>query len=130
MRSKRPRFALRILAPLALMAVIFYLSAQPHSGPELPWWELALRKLGHITGYALLTAAWWWALVGRIGRPLLAAVAISFLWACSDEYHQTFVEGRFGSPVDVGVDAIGMAIAAIAIHLRFPRQAAADAQGV
>jgi VanZ family protein len=119
--AARPRLALRALAPLAVMATIFYFSSQPHAGPELPWWELAARKLGHVTGYALLTTAWWWALVGAVRRPLAAAVAISLLWACSDEYHQTFVEGRFGSPIDVGVDAIGMAIACLAIHLRYPR---------
>jgi VanZ family protein len=115
------RPSLRILAPLAMMAAIFYFSAQPHSGPELAWWELAVRKLGHVAGYASLTALWWWALVGHVRRPLAIAVAVAFLYACTDEYHQTFVDGRFGSPVDVGVDAIGMAIAALAIHLRWPR---------
>ena len=119
--ASRPRFALRVLVPLAVMGTIFYFSSQPHTGPELPWWELAVRKLGHVTGYAMLTAAWWWALVGAVRRPLLAAVLIALVYACTDEYHQTFVEGRFGSPIDVGVDAIGMGIASLAIHLRWPR---------
>jgi VanZ family protein len=119
--ARRPGPALRVLAPLALMATIFYFSSQPFDGHALDWWELALRKLGHVTGYALLTAAWWWALVGVVRRPLAAAAAISVLYACTDEYHQSFVAGRHGTPVDVGVDAIGMAIACFTIQLRHPR---------
>jgi VanZ family protein len=102
---------------VALMALIFYLSAQPAAAHH-PWWELIARKLGHITGYALLTALWAWALQGVVRRPLAWAVAIALAYACTDEYHQTFVHGRNGTPVDVLVDAIGMTIAATLIHLR------------
>jgi VanZ family protein len=111
-----------------MMAAIFYFSAQPHTGPDLPWWELAARKMGHVAGYATLTALWWWALVGQVKRPLAIAVVISLLYACTDEYHQAFVAGRFGSPLDVGVDAIGMAIACLAIHRRYPRREAAKTE--
>ena len=113
------RALLRMLAPIALMAVIFYLSAQPAAGHH-PWWELIARKLGHITGYALLTALWAWALQGVVRRPVLWAVGISLAYACTDEFHQTFVRGRNGTPVDVGIDAIGMAIAALWIRMRLP----------
>jgi VanZ family protein len=99
------------------MAAIFILSAQPAAGHHA-WWVIVIRKLGHITGYALLTAAWWWALGGVVDRPLLWAVGISLGYACSDEFHQTFVRGREGTPRDVGIDAIGMAIAALLIDLR------------
>src|SRR5262249_58399703 len=85
--------------------------AQPSSGVH-PWWEIVARKLGHVSGYLLLTLLWAWALQGAVRRPILIAVAISLAYACSDEYHQTFVRGRTGTPVDVGVDAIGIAIAA------------------
>jgi VanZ family protein len=102
---------LRALAPLALMGLIFYLSAQP-AGPELPGWEVALRKLGHLGGYALLTGLWTWALWGTARRPLLWAVAIAFLYACSDEWHQSFVETRHATPVDVLIDSLGVALAA------------------
>jgi len=102
---------LRSLAPVALMGLIFFLSAQPSSGVH-PWWEIVARKLGHVSGYLLLTLLWAWALQGAVRRPILIAVAISLAYACSDEYHQTFVRGRTGTPVDVGVDAIGIAIAA------------------
>jgi VanZ family protein len=36
---------------------------------------------------------------------------IAVLYAASDEFHQTFVAGRHGSPVDVLVDSAGVLIA-------------------
>jgi VanZ family protein len=115
--NRRNRALLRAIAPLLLMGVIFYFSAQSSSGDH-PWWDVIVRKLGHVTGYALLTALWWWALRGVVGRPLLIAVCIAFAYACTDEFHQTFVSGRTGTPVDVAIDSIGMAIAALLINLR------------
>ena len=115
--NRRDRTLLRAIAPLLLMGVIFYFSAQSSSGDHA-WWDVILRKLGHVTGYALLTALWWWALRGVIRRPLLIAVCIAFAYACTDEFHQTFVRGREGTPRDVLIDAIGMAIAAWLIGMR------------
>jgi len=108
---------LRFLPALALMAVIFYLSAQPAGGHHA-WWVIVLRKLGHVTGYALLTGAWWWALRGVVERPLVWAVGLSLAYASTDELHQTFVPGREGTPRDVAIDAIGMALAALLIRAR------------
>jgi VanZ family protein len=113
------------------MGLIFYLSAQPAAAHH-PWWEIVVRKVGHVTGYALLTALWAWALRGAVRRPILVAVCISLAYACTDEYHQTFVRGRNGTPIDVGVDAIGMAIAAWLIRARRPsltRRGKVDARG-
>ncbi|HEY6771126.1 MAG TPA: VanZ family protein [Solirubrobacterales bacterium] len=115
--NRRNRALLRSIAPLLLMGVIFYLSAQTSTG-EHPWWDVILRKLGHVSGYALLTALWWWALEGVVRRPLVIAVSIAFAYACTDEFHQTFVHGRTGTPVDVLIDSIGMAIAALLIGAR------------
>jgi VanZ family protein len=112
--NRRNRALVRALAPLALMGVIFFLSAQSTSGDH-PWWDVIFRKLGHVGGYALLTALWAWALGGVVRRPVLLAVCISFAYACTDEFHQTFVSGRTGTPVDVGVDAVGMALAVLLI---------------
>jgi VanZ family protein len=97
--------------------VIFILSAQPGGGDH-PWWDIVLRKVGHVTGYALLTALWWWALSRVSRRPLLLAALISLAYGCTDEFHQTFVSDRTGTPVDVGIDAIGIALAALIIILR------------
>ena len=102
------------------MAAIFYLSSQP-ADPDQAWWTVALRKLGHVGGYATLTVLWSWALVGKVRRPLPVAAAISLAYAASDEYHQSFVDTRHGSPVDVAFDALGIALAYVAIRTAKPR---------
>ncbi len=108
----------RWLAPVAVMVVIFYFSAQPYDGHEMAWWELAGRHLGHFGGYALLAVAWVWALAGRARRPLMLAAALSVAYAISDEYHQTFVEGRSGTAADVALDSAGIAAALLLVNRR------------
>ena len=105
------QLAVRALAPLALMGLIYFLSAQPDLSSGLGTLDLILRKLAHATEYALLTLLWAWALrpVTRWNVPIAAAIAV--LYAASDEFHQTFVEGRHGATTDVLVDAVGVAIA-------------------
>ena len=107
--------------PILLMAVIFALSAQPDLNSGLGTLDLIGRKIIHATSYGLL---WWlWQRALRTATPWPAAL-ITVAYAISDEYHQTFVTGRHGSPVDVLIDATGVAIAiAIAPHAR--RRAAA-----
>ena len=74
MSAGRPRAVVRVLAPLAMMGAIFYFSSQPFDGPDLAWWEVAVRKLGHVAGYAALTGLWWWALLGEVRRLVAAGV--------------------------------------------------------
>ena len=104
------RTAVRALAPLALMGLIFYLSGQQQVGPELPAFT---RIIAHFTEYAVLATLWIWALVPQFGRRgLVAAVAISVLYAASDEWHQSFIEGRDSDPLDLLIDCCGIAFAA------------------
>jgi VanZ family protein len=111
------RALVRALAPLALMGLIFFLSAQ-QADEGLAWWDVVLRKIGHVGGYALLTLLWTSALVGVTARPVKSAALIAFLYACTDEYHQSFVETRNGSAIDVGIDAIGIALATCLVSRR------------
>jgi VanZ family protein len=113
---------IRFAAPLALMALIFYLSAQEAVGPDLPAW---VRVVAHFGEYALLAALWVWALAPLLGRrALLVAAAITFLYALSDEYHQSFVEGRDADPLDVLTDTAGIAFAVGLLSLESARRAA------
>jgi VanZ family protein len=105
--------------PLALMALIFFFSDQPDLGTGLGTWDLLLRKLAHMAEYGLLWLLWQRALGHR--HPL-AATAITLAYAAMDEFHQTFVTGRHGTPVDVLIDATGMAIAAV-LYSRHRRRA-------
>jgi VanZ family protein len=93
--------------PLALMGLIFFLSAQPDLSSGLGGWDLVLRKLAHMAEYALLFVLWRRALPGA--SPWVAA-AIALGYAATDELHQSFVEGRKGTPIDVLVDGAGVAL--------------------
>jgi VanZ family protein len=93
--------------PLALMALIFFLSAQPDLSSGLGDWDLVLRKLAHMTEYAVLYLLWLRALPGV--APWVP-VAIALGYAVTDEIHQSFVEGRHGAVIDVGIDAVGITL--------------------
>ena len=113
------------LPPFALMAVIFLLSAQADLNSGLGIVDTIGRKVVHASEYALLCALWYRALrtAARSRTALLAAVALSVAYAASDEFHQTFVHGRHASPLDVGIDALGVGIAVLWIRRRRERAA-------
>lgn len=51
-----------VLAPLALMAVIFRLSAEPNLGSGLEW-DFVIRKVAHMVEFGALAALWNWAIM-------------------------------------------------------------------
>lgn len=115
----------RFAPPLALMGLIFYLSAQQDLSSGLGTADLILRKLAHMTEYGVLFLLWLRAL-GRVGgtaAPALAA-AVAVLYAASDEWHQSTVPGRHGTPVDVLIDAAGVALAFVLWRARRVSRAA------
>ena len=81
--------------------------------------QFLIRKLAHLTEYAVL------ALLVMIGlsrtfrlwclewsaRRAWMALTLCAAYAASDELHQAFVSSRTGSPVDVGIDICGAALA-------------------
>ena len=101
----------RFAPPLALMGLIFFLSAQPDLDSGLGDWDVVLRKLAHMTEYGVLALLWWRAL--RTRSPLPAAL-IAVAYAVTDEFHQTLVAGRHGAPLDVLIDAAGVNLAVAA----------------
>jgi VanZ family protein len=118
-----PSLLSRFGPPLLLMAVIFFLSAQPDLNSGLGTWDTLLRKLAHMAEFGLLWWLWRRAL-GRGERATWAAAAIAVAYAATDEFHQSFVEGRVGSPVDVLIDAAGVALAIVAARVHDRRRAA------
>jgi len=105
--------ARRFWPPVAVMAAIFAFSAQPSSAlPDFGWWNLLWETGGHAAGYALLGAAWMYAL--QTLRPASAAWTawtLSLVYALGDEFHQSFVPGRTADWRDIVVDALGAALA-------------------
>ena len=112
------------LPPLLLMGVIFFLSAQPSLDSGLGVIDAVGRKLIHFAEYALLCFLWWRALVTVTspGRAALFAFLLASGYAASDEYHQTFVDGRHGSPIDWAIDSAGAALAALRLRTARARE--------
>jgi VanZ family protein len=89
--------------------------------------EFGIRKLGHLTEYAILAMLLWRAL--RSGSRWQMKMSILFLiawvacaiFAASDEFHQSFVPSRTASPTDVMIDICG-ALIGLAICWAFARR--------
>jgi VanZ family protein len=103
------------LPVLVWAGLIFTLSSIPDLGTGLGGWDLVLRKLAHAAEYAVLGL-----LLLRALDHALASFALGVAYAITDEIHQAFVPGRLGSPVDVAIDAAGVAVG-IAVALRLWR---------
>lgn len=97
------------------MGVIFWFSAQSGlPSPKDDWLDFVLKKSAHVLEYAALTALWLRALGSeRLSwrSRLTIALGVAWLYALTDEYHQSFVPGRSASLRDVGFDWFGAVIA-------------------
>jgi len=115
--------ASRWIPAILIMAIIFLASSTPASQlPNAGQWDLLLKKGGHFTGYALLALGLIRA-QGKGGRTqyLLAIIGCG-LFALTDEFHQSFVDGRNPALADVGIDLAGaLAASFIYSQVRFVR---------
>jgi VanZ family protein len=104
----------------AWAGVLFVLSAQPDLAfvPD-PRLDFIFRKLGHMAAFGILALLVWRALAGTadIRRPAVWAIALALVYAATDELHQGFVSGRHPSALDVGIDAVGILVAVLAIRI-------------
>lgn len=136
MSSKRDtHFWIHAWWPVAVLAVLIAFGSSSrfgtdHTSGPLRWlwqsifgpvsdrqWDLihvCIRKSGHFVVYGLLGLAWlraWWKSLPRV--RLLTDVVLSLLGtaviACCDEFHQSFLPNRGGSPWDVLLDCSGAA---------------------
>jgi len=119
--SKRNRQRMTFAgATLAWMGLIFYLSSltQPET-PKIPlpgnWQSL----VGHLALYgvcaSLIEASIWaWVSEFRL-RWALTAAATAAAYGVSDEYHQSFVAGRYGTVEDVLVNTVAAIAAAVVL---------------
>jgi VanZ family protein len=94
-----------------IMGIIFYLSHQPGDFAQLPP-LIGLDKLLHAVAYGSLAGAFLYGLqpfVHDSNRSVIAVVVVLFcvVYGISDEFHQSFIPGRFDSPWDVMADGLG-----------------------
>lgn len=102
-------------------------------GPFLRWFapdiseatigsvQLVVRKCAHFTEYAILAVLVCRALrqsALRNIRIFVVSFFIAAVYAALDEFHQSFVSSRTGSPWDVAIDCLG-ALAGLIICVRW-----------
>jgi VanZ family protein len=86
--------------------------------------QVVMRKMGHLTEYAILAALLWRALRDsalKLWEPAALALLIAGSYAALDEFHQSFVPSRTAALGDVLIDCCG-ALAAVAICIKFARR--------
>ena len=133
-RAMNTRFLIKYWLPVLLWMVFIFIgstdlmSAEHTSrfiGPFLRWFapdisdatvasiQLVVRKCAHLIEYAILAALLYRALRQRIaslGRTAVFAFVIAAICASLDEFHQSFVVSRTGSPWDAIIDCLGAMI--------------------
>ena len=79
-----------------------------------------LRKVAHASEYFIFTILILIALKNsgvKGTRKFIIALTICFIYACTDEYHQTFVEGRTGQFTDSLIDTAGGFVSCLIYYL-------------
>jgi VanZ family protein len=123
-----PRVALRWCAVVVWAAVIFAMSSL--KGSQVPG---RFGDEAHVAEYMLLGALVVFALLAnlKVSPAAWTALALTWVYAASDEWHQSFVPGRVCDPIDWTRDAvgagIGIAIALLCVGWLARRRARADA---
>ena len=113
----------RVAVPLAIMAALYWLSSIPGTplaeDPDayalFRWVAPEVQNVLHIPAYAVLSWAWHWSLADRLrpaGTRAIVAFAIASVYGLLDEWHQSFVPGRFASLTDVALDVAGALLGA------------------
>ena len=115
--------------PLLYMALIFAISSMeqpPLPMPEFEW--LTIDKLYHFIEYAilggLLARAFVKAKPSVVPSQLIWGMAalISILYGASDEWHQTFVPGRFATLADWVADVVGSIAGVFGAYLYYKKK--------
>jgi VanZ family protein len=110
-----------IMALVLYCAVIYWLSDQP-SLPLPKLFEFQ-DKLHHFTAYFIMGLLAWRLFRHFIKQPtILAIISILFcsLYGISDEWHQSFVEGRTSDSIDWLADTLGAIIATVLLNRFLP----------
>jgi len=118
------KFLMKWLPAALMMLAIFLFSAGSSMEVGDALVQQVVNKGGHIVGYGMLALSFWRGFEFSGNRRWLAWI-LAVLYAVTDEFHQSFVPGRFPSMLDVLIyDNLGaliaMGLAGIFIKQRQP----------
>lgn len=104
----------RVLPPVLWASLIFYLSSIPSLKTPFGFWDYFFRKAAHFGVYFIL------ALLitpnfEKGGSRWLYSALIASVYGILDEYHQSFVPGRFMTVSDMLLNASGAFTAGLLI---------------
>lgn len=107
---------------VVLKIIDFLAGINPSIEPDVFLEKLStpVRKAAHITEYAVfyLTLFLAWYVSGLEKRKCVGiTMLIVFLYACADEVHQIFVDGRAGRFTDVMIDCSGGIVISVILFL-------------
>lgn len=114
--SPRLHVVFSLWAPvLVWAALIFSFSSIPDLRITQAWYDIILRKMAHLFVFGALarliaralteSTFWSWK------KIFYASLALTFLYAITDEVHQSYVPGRHGALLDIGIDTLGACLA-------------------
>ncbi|MBF0715779.1 VanZ family protein [Gemella palaticanis] len=101
------------MATVSICILIFYFSHQTGEQSSQISDSIIIRKMGHFLEYAALgffTTSFLsnlYCVFKNKMKCFFISFIFVFLYACSDEIHQTFIPNRSGNFIDVIIDSVG-----------------------
>ena len=113
------------LPPIIWAVVIFSFSSyQTVQASQIMWQDFIVKKSFHIIEYAILTTFVYRAMKGSgLDRKKAGIYSILFtiLYGITDEFHQSFTQGRESKARDVVFDTIGGLLSIYIIWIQLPK---------
>lgn len=105
---------IRFFPSIIWMGVIFYFSSRQTTGigGGSYWWRFIILKFFHITEYGILSILIYYAT-----NQYFSTIFLSFIYALSDEFHQSFIVGRTATIRDIFFDLSGIFLGLLVLSI-------------
>lgn len=87
---------------------------------QLEMADFLIRKAAHMFSYFVLAVLWFMYMYDNsksVFNVSIYSFILTFVYACSDEFHQLFIQGRSGEIRDILVDSTGAIIGIAFIYI-------------
>lgn len=111
--------------PVVLWAILIFnfSSGRVPSASDVYWQDFAFKKTGHILLFGSLAALFYRALIGEgmsTKKAVITAIILATIYGATDEFHQSFTQGREAAIRDIFIDGFGAYIAGIFVYHFLP----------